>query len=207
MIVGDKVVLEKKENNKEKLNLLLDLDSTIIYSKKYKKGEKIIYENEFDINVLCEYEMNDGSYQIYLRNFSIDFLKNIKEKFNLYIYTMGNFQYASVVCNSIENLLGEIIFNGIVARHGNHYGQQKYFHVLQYLNEKNTIIIDDNKDIWLDEHKNNLIKIKEFKYKSYDNYIIDDDLYNLSQLFDLFHNNNLEEMIQSIILCYEQNLV
>jgi TFIIF-interacting CTD phosphatase-like protein len=203
MIVGDKVVLEKKVNDKEKLNLLLDLDGTIIHTKEYNKGEKIKYKNEFDMNVLCEYASGGYGYQIYLRNFSVDFLKNIKNKFNLYIYTMGDFNYASIVCNSIEKLINDNIFNGIISSHGNYNGQKKYFHVLNHFSNKNTIVIDDNKDIWLDEHKNNLIKIKEFKYESYDNYIMDNNLYNLSQLFDLFHNNNLEEMIQSIILCYE----
>jgi RNA polymerase II C-terminal domain phosphatase-like 3/4 len=169
MIVGDKVVFEKKQNDNMKLNLLLDLDNTLIHSKKSKNENEIKYEEGF--NILCEFQTQNNYYQVFVRNGLIDFLNEIKDKFNIYIYTMGTFDYATFIYKSIEILMDNDIFCGIIARDGDHAGQYKYFYILNHLDNNNTIVIDDTKNIWIDEHKKNLIVIQKFKhdYKKIDN--------------------------------------
>lgn len=209
MIVADKVVLEKSENDPKKLNLLLDLDSTIIYSKKYKKEKSndLSYPDEICSTVICEYMTESRIRHIHIRNNSMDFLKEMKKIFNIYIYTMGIFDYAASICQSIEKLIDQEIFSGIISRHGNVAGQFKYFYVLEHLNINNTIIIDDNSKVWIDENRKNLIKITPFIYKTYQNYLMDDHLKILKDLLVSFQNDmrnsNLHEIISTINICYQ----
>lgn len=207
MIVGDKVVHEIKDNDKEKLNLLLDLDSTIIYSKKYKKNTICDFTDDLCVTLLCEHETTEHIYQIHARNNFSDFLNDLCKHFNIYIYTMATFDYAFSICKSIEHHLKKKPFSGIVARHGNFEGQSKYFYNLKYLNENNTIIIDDNKDIWIDDHKKNLIKINQFKYTSLDNHTKDKSLEIIKELVISFikeiKDGNLYETIKTINTCYQ----
>jgi TFIIF-interacting CTD phosphatase-like protein len=210
MIVGDKVVHERQENNLQKLNLLLDLDSTIIYSIKHKNNNNYNFNdfnNETCLSVLCEHFTKDSIYQIHVRNNFADFLLELNNHFNIYIYTMATFDYASTVCDSIENILKIPLFSGIIARHGDHIGQFKYFYSLKHLNENNTIVIDDNTDVWIDDHKKNLIKIKRFKYISFEEYLEDKNLSILQNLIlnfiDDMKSNDFHETIKTINICYQ----
>lgn len=209
MIVGDKVVFEKNENDTKKLNLLLDLDSTIIHSKKYKKNvtNDISYADDICSTVICEYESSHHFYHIHIRNNSLEFLIEMKKSFNIYIYTMGVFEYALSVCRSIEQLVGHDIFSGIIARDGDSNGQSKYFHVLNHLTIDNTIIVDDNRNVWIEENRKNLIKINQFSYQNYENYLIDNDLQILKDLIVNFKENimhvGIHQVIDTIDSCYQ----
>lgn len=206
MLVGDKIVHEKLENDATKLNVLLDLDNTIIYSKLYNKNDTINFCDESYLTILCEHVTHNTIYQIHVRNKFSEFLLELKKHFNIYIYTMATFDYASSICHSLEHILKTQIFSGIIARDGDHHGQSKYFYSLKYLNEKNTIVIDDNINVWIDDNKKNLIQIKKFKYVSYENYLADNELSILQQIITKFindiKNNNLHETIKNINLHY-----
>jgi TFIIF-interacting CTD phosphatase-like protein len=208
MIVGDKVVHERQENNNQKLNLLLDLDSTIIHSIKRKREASNNFNDDVCLTVLCEHNTQNHTYQIHIRNNFSDFLLELNKHFNIYIYTMATFDYASIVCDSIENILRIPLFSGIIARHGENINQFKYFYSLKYLNENNTVVIDDNIDVWIDEHKKNLIKIKEFKYTNFEEYLVDNNLTVLQNLILSFvedmKNNDFHEVIKTINICYQE---
>lgn len=190
MIVGDKVVFEKNLHDSTKWNLLLDLDSTIVHSKKYAKNNKSLLYNEDDyFSIICEYETPSHVYKIHVRNNTFDFLNEMFGNFNIYIYTMGCFDYASCICKSIEHLIGKEIFSGIVARDGKSTKQFKYFYVLKHLTIDNTIIIDDNIDVWIKENQQNLIKINKFVYNNYSDYLNDVDIEKLKNI--IIQNKNM----------------
>ena len=203
-IVGDKCVL-LRAHNKSKFNLVLDLDSTLICSTLHIKTDQIEYGCD---TILCEFDHSSNKiYHVHQRKNLFDFLQEMGKYFNLYIYTMGTFDYAMNICLSIETLLCTEIFSGIVSRYEFNNQVQKYFYVVNELESTNTIIIDDNNNIWINDNKNNVIKINKYKYKKQDDYNNDNDLDILQNILleyvNLLTKENLLETIEMINALYQ----
>lgn len=166
------------ENIDNKLNIVLDLDNTIIYSKIMDSNDIIkikyfeLFKNE---NLLGKFNINKKTYLIYIRPYFSYFLNTIKMYFNLYIYTNSqdiycyhiidllkkkyqNFEIKKVLC---KNTTGSLIKQlSIIC---DNQDDLHFLNNVPVYSEfiKKTIIIDDDINVWKFD-LDNLIDIKPF---------------------------------------------
>ena len=140
-------------NEKYKYTLVLDLDETLIYL----KNKNMIIGKE---NIINNPYFNDSI--LILRPGLIDFLKKMKQIYELILFSSGTLDYIMPIVNIIEK--NEKFFEYILYRkHISVLNNGEYYKNLNLLNRniKNIIIIDDMyKNFQL--HKNNGICIKPF---------------------------------------------
>lgn len=193
---SQRVIFYTHIHNNDKLNLVLDLDQTLIDCENLlfafandtapKKSELYIYNQ-------------NSNYAIHGRKNLFNFLFEMKDKFNIYIYTNATENYSHEIINHIENKFGEQIFSGIISRDvDNYYNLMKKLcdFSLRNISEFNTIIIDDRNDIWNEKYHCNIIKILEFNHVNF-NY--DDELNIIKNLLNKYHTHISCENIHLII--------
>ncbi|XP_026432300.1 RNA polymerase II C-terminal domain phosphatase-like 4 [Papaver somniferum] len=164
---------------KNKLCLVLDLDHTLLHSvnvcdvskdgQDYLNKKAVVVSSNNDIKGLGSSGDNLYNYRgIYtkLRPHTREFLEQLSDKFELFVYTLGTRDYAQ----NMGRLLDPegVLFNSMVSRDDSTFEDRKNLDILAGPDEKNTIIIDDNKYVWK-EHKNNLIEIDEYKFFTKEN--------------------------------------
>lgn len=165
----------------QKLNLILDLDNTLIYTIKLKFKKDSLKNNN---NFLCDLVYNNSIYYVYSRPGLFDFLEKIYNVYDIYIFTLGINYYATIILNTICQKMNKNIFKKIYSREN--FSDNKKI-LLDELNEFNSIIIDDNKKAWINNY-NNIIEITPF----YDinNYMkLDNELDLLLNKLDLIKND------------------
>lgn len=151
-----------------KLNLVLDMDETLIHS--FYITEEI-KDFEKDKLFLCGFKNDCRTYYVYFRPGLFEFLIEVEKYFNLYIYTFGVKIYADIIVNAIGNKLGKNIFTQVYTRE-NFYNEKKL--LFNPSNDSNTIILDDNVKIW---HKTkNVIQIKAYYGPEEKEYYLDTEL-------------------------------
>jgi RNA polymerase II subunit A-like phosphatase len=219
--LGDKTIVEHRKNEKN-LNLILDLDQTLIHTEieyvRDKQKELPLLLSPYDTNnkrksnlkklknlhssIICEYKEHAYNYRVHGRLGLIHSLKELKDHFNIYIYTNGTYSYASNICKYIEKMAKEYLFSGIIARSSSLSSERKYIYILPYFNLYNTIIIDDRYDVWDIDNHYNLIQIREYIYKSHLEHAKDNDLCVLKELLlenkNYVSENNLHHIIENI---------
>lgn len=191
----DKVHLEKAnlgegmpKLNLEKLNLILDLDETLIHTIE-TKNKKDIEKYIFCSNLLLHYVYNETHLITFYRDNLFDFLKTMSTKFNLYVYTNGIKSYADRIICMINCQMGYNVFCDYKCRKGP-LPENKFITSFFGLNPQNTIIIDDHHEIWPDDSDNQII-IKQFMGPVIDDdsaVIDDDELSKLTILLTELHN-------------------
>ncbi|XP_074277277.1 RNA polymerase II C-terminal domain phosphatase-like 4 [Silene latifolia] len=99
-----------------KLNLILDLDNTLIHSKKPRKftlqDKKNVTNDSYDL-----YKVEGSSRLVKLSPEAREFLKKVREMFQLSIYTLGKRDYAQRIASllaggsnlDIRSMFGKII--------------------------------------------------------------------------------------------------
>jgi TFIIF-interacting CTD phosphatase-like protein len=187
-----------------KLNLVLDLDETLIYS-----YNNIIEMNKksFELNKhnYLFYEIINNSkdsetilirrYYLFLRPYLITFLKKISNYYNLILYTNSTEKYATIIINYINYLikLDSNIFTSIYYRFPN-MTLIKTLERLKNLNPNidstNTIIIDDNKEMWDIKYHNILYQIPHFTIYNYD-----------------YNNDNMLNLLYFDLILYYYNYI
>ena len=159
----------------KKLILLLDLDNTILHCasvliekeqvkslmEKYK-----LYLSKIPIkNALNRYDGILIKFRPYLKTF----LKNIKNKFEIFIYTQATKEYATGIIQYInKNFEEDILSTGrMIPRKidENGFAQNKSIKNVFPTQEKMVLIIDDNIDVWK-ESGNNFICIYPYRFFS-----------------------------------------
>ncbi|XP_026379199.1 RNA polymerase II C-terminal domain phosphatase-like 4 [Papaver somniferum] len=162
----------------KKLSLVLDLDHTLLHSVRicnvskddqdYLDKKAIVVSSMQDDNCrngdnLYKYM---GAIYVKLRPYTREFLKQLSDRFELFLYTMGTRFYAEVMGKLLDP--DGVIFNSIVSKDDSTIRNRKNMDILAGPDEKNTIIIDDNKYVW-EEHQNNLIQIDKYTYFTEEN--------------------------------------
>jgi TFIIF-interacting CTD phosphatase-like protein len=214
VFIQDKIIMEKTNHIFKNLNLIFDLDQTLVHTlitpindspKKEKTYFDKLYTN-LQSFIICEYDSLSRNYKVYGRKGIIEILVELKDYFNIYIYTNGLYSYAQKISDSIERLANGEIFAGLISRASQFSTEQKYIEVLPHFNINNTIIIDDRDDIWCINVHNNLIQIKEYIYGSNIDYFRDNDLLILKDLLlrykDSIQDTNIHQIISFIKLSY-----
>jgi TFIIF-interacting CTD phosphatase-like protein len=199
---SERIIFYSHIHDDNKLNLVLDLDQTLIDAEYIFLEKNTICKN----SKLFMFEQNNNL-MIHGRKNLFDFLFEMKDKFNIYIYTNATESYSHKIAEFIENKFDEKIFSGIICRdYDNYYNLTKELDdfCLRNISKFNTIIIDDRNDIWDEKYHGNIIKIIEFKHPNYDDDIELDIIKNLLNKYYLYMNNeNLHMIIPHINNLYK----
>jgi TFIIF-interacting CTD phosphatase-like protein len=190
--------------DEKKLNIILDLDNTIVYTKIIDSSDfiKIKYFEIFNNNnLLGKFNIDDKTYFVYIRPYFLYFLNTIKMYFNLYIYTNSH----SIYCKNIIDLLTKkysyFEIKKVICRNASNslikqlsafcdnYDDLHFLYGIPSYNEftKISIIIDDDIDIWKYD-SDNLINVKPFNGYNENNDLPDDTLLILTNRLFFIHN-------------------
>lgn len=191
---SNKFYFNYKINNSEtnylvkNLNIALDLDSTLIFC---------TCSNNFDFELLTSFKLNNCTIYIYERPYLKEFFDFIKNNFNIYIYTNGNYEYSEILSTHLKHKFNIHICE-IICRINTNKQQNKLLEYFSNSNitNNNTIIIDDIQYIWKNSFLN-VINIKPFDLNNF--YFNDNSIFNEIDLFILI------EFITSFLESHEKN--
>lgn len=157
----------------EKLILLLDLDNTIIHTSQIRilpediKFLQDMYKDYFaKVPIKNEFNRNDLIF-VKFRPFLKTFLKNIKNKYEIFIYTQGTKEYATAIIQYINlNFEGDSLStNRMMYRvlDENGFAKNKSIKNVFPTQENMILIIDDHIEVWK-ESGDNFICIYPYKF-------------------------------------------
>uniref|UniRef100_A0A803MC60 protein-serine/threonine phosphatase n=1 Tax=Chenopodium quinoa TaxID=63459 RepID=A0A803MC60_CHEQI len=156
--------------NRKKLHLVLDLDNTLIHSIK-TLSKRFTLEDREKIKTSYEdvYEICDGTRLVKLRPGARDFLVQASTMFELSIYTLAKESYAKEVAKMLRSNVCQkrVKFENVISKEDCTSccpkQRRKGLDVL-LSDERVVLIVDDLEEVWSNEHKKNLIKIKPYKF-------------------------------------------
>ncbi len=207
-----------KKGEEKRLNLVLDLDNTIILCKMVSKEEKEIKGEEMlkKRRYLTSFEDDLNVYYIYERPYLSYFISTVSNIYNIYVYTNAHRKYCELVLEALKRKYPQLHINNYVAKKDIRESNMKSLYMLEIITGhqvehgffQNTIILDDRKDIWPLNLKN-LIMIKPYYEleiddeellgmtimmsdikKEYDILLKKKSLYNVQILLDKIKSNN-----------------
>lgn len=159
----------------KKLILLLDLDNTILHCcSTLISGEKLKNLNEKYMEYISKIPIKNNinrydSILIKFRPFLRTFFKNIKNKYEIFVYTQATKEYATSIIQYVNtNFEKDILsISRMIPRSLNEDGfaENKSIKNVFPTQEKMILIIDDNKDVWK-ESGNNFIYIYPYRFFS-----------------------------------------
>lgn len=183
------VEVEFDSNYEHKVNLVLDLDETLIHC---------IFNPKFAItkdNLLTTLTFDSFKGYVYYRPFLFDFLEQVEKHFNIILFTMGVKDYAEPIISEIHKKYGRTIFKKIIARKkqfDDSIGKSlKPFK----LNTANSIVVDDRSDFWPNDIMN-LIRINPFHgpEEMWLPFLLDQELRKMGQIVIEIQKGFLEQM-------------
>ena len=217
---------EKNFKCDNKLNIVLDLDNTIICTEIYDSTDilKIKYIELFkNKQLLGKFTIGKKIYIIFIRPYFTYFLNTITMYFYIYIYTNSS----KIYCDNVLNLLKLKYFNFEVKKIICRNDTLSYIKQLSIISDnaddlhfltdipeynefrKKTIIIDDTIDVWKFD-KDNLIVIDPYKSIFEKDKLPDDILLILTNrlflIYNLFYLNieeNSDFDIKNLIFKYK----
>ena len=181
-------------------NLVIDLNGILIFSSHLIDARDITKYTSFNNFLLIYKDFDHNMSVIYYRNFIKEFLLEINNYYNIYIYSSINKTQTDFCVMMLVNLLGINVFKGIYLKHQNEPKSLENIH----LNPLNTIIIDYNNTNWkLNER--NLLLIPIFKGPNIQDYDKNTDLLNLKKclcrIYKLFVDNLYGDICNYISEC------
>ena len=196
----------------EKLILLLDLDNTIIHTSQIRilsEEIKILKDKYKDylakVPIKDEINRND-LILVKFRPFLKTFLKNIKNKYEIFIYTQGTKEYATAIIQYIninfEN--DSLSTNRMMYRILDENGLAKIKSIKNVFptQENMILIIDDIIEVW--NEKDNLIQIYPYKFFSEKEKNIDEIINGKNtnkEKFLKYEYDNVLFCITNLLLC------
>ena len=194
-------------------NLIIDLDNTMICSKKiyryisnFNEVTKMITHKNF----IYYHNYNDSTYLIFARPKLKEFLQDAYKNFNLYVFTLANNSYAEPIIKKLEQIY-QIKFLKFWTKNDLDIDirTNKKFKCMcvTKLDINKTFIIDDNMDVWINHIGQDIKIIKINQYMGpYDINYIKDDKKELIQIKEIDVNQtDMEDML--IYLDYLKKLI
>lgn len=180
--------------NKNKINIILDIDQTLVFSQLLTSYEDINYINDLNIDKTDSHfitfliDNNQYFYYIQVRPYLKQFISKLSPYCNFYINSMANPNYVRTVLillNQKYNLiLNDDGLNNVFITPPN---EQKTL-PNEITKDGNFIILDDNIYAWDKSYLNNIIPVKKFfgfyNYYKKENIYANDSLY----IYYLFTN-------------------
>lgn len=176
--------------------LVLDLNGILIYSSHLidiREINKYIQMKNFML-IYKDFDMN--MYIIYYRTYIREFLLELNNYYDIYIYSTLNKIQTDVFISTLNNLIGINIFKGVYIK----FGKIKSLNDMN-LNKEHTVIIDINDKQWTNYHEN-LIIINTFRGPHDSTYDKNTDLQFLKKclvkIYKSFIDNNSIDIRQYI---------
>ena len=200
------ITIEKDREGKDnKLELVLDLDNTCIYSYLYDKNALYVQDNQKKFHKkkakIISFQYKD--FVLYnvliLREGLEEFLKYVLPICNFHISTLGTKNYGKEIANIFKDSFG-IEFKGFKGKLDENECT-KYISDL-YIKKEKTVIIDDNANVWEKDSENIIISkfffdeecsmIKREKPKEIEDKIDEINAF-LNSYNYIFYNNIIEK--------------
>ncbi|KAJ0048828.1 hypothetical protein Pint_15275 [Pistacia integerrima] len=153
--------------SQRKLQLVLDLDHTLLHSKdihKLTRAEEYLKRRADSSENMSDGDLFnlDNDFIVKLRPCIRTFLKEVSSMFELYIYTMGSRCYAEEVAMLLDPKCQYFIKSRIISRDDSKQTQKKSLDFVLG-QERGIVILDDTESVW-NEHKDNLIVMGKYNY-------------------------------------------
>ena len=163
--------IKQKENESDKLNLVLDLDHTIIFSCQFPEIQNNRYIKDIYYKILfksLDLEIvRLPSKQVYVFQFREglkSFFDNTKNFCNYHIYSSSFKLYATQIVQKLEDKFG-IKIQSLKANDDIYYRDIDKNLTKINLNHQNSIIIDDNPSTWRNNLNNIILSKRFYDYK------------------------------------------
>ena len=163
--------IKQKENESDKLNLVLDLDHTIIFSCQFPEIQNNRYLKDIYYKILfksLDLEIvRLPSKQVYVFQFREglkSFFDNTKNFCNYHIYSSSFKLYATQIVQKLEDKFG-IKIQSLKANDDIYYRDIDKNLTKINLNHQNSIIIDDNPSNWRNNLNNIILSKRFYDYK------------------------------------------
>ena len=184
-----------------KINIILDIDQTLVYSQRINNKEELtLYNNNIQYNDDCHFiefnlENKKYLYNVQVRKGLKEFILKLLPYCNFYISTMANPIYIKEVLTLLNKKYNLILNNS---------GSNNVF--ITYQNEKKTLpseitkygnflILDDNICAWDKSYLSNIIPVRKF-YGLYNNVNSSEYIYDTVYQYYLFTNK---------LYCFNEN--
>lgn len=159
---------------RKKIDLILDLDQTLIFSKENTKNEKDDPENSV-YNISIDLSSNKKkNYQVQFRKGFKEFMEQILQISNIYINTHASKKYANQIITLIKNKYNyDICIDNVTSSNTTNLNLKT---INENIKNDNFLIVDDSIISWEDIYFDNIIpsmKFQGFFYKNQNNVIIE----------------------------------
>jgi CTD nuclear envelope phosphatase 1 len=201
-----KIIDMQNIHNIKKLNLILDLDETLIHSisrTKYRFNKQFKLSDAHITDLFLGHLITkDFKRVVFHRPYLFEFLENISKEYNIFVYTNGTETYAKMIIDMITSKLNFNPFLKYCCRANKKTQQMKKF-VKDFspdITENNTIIIDDC-NVWPENIKNQIM-IKKFQWPNELNHKDDENLNIMVKILykiNTLHNENKRKKISTHI--------
>jgi len=148
----------------EKLELVLDIDHTILHASRNRKAIRKIWSVDREKLLIHDVWVKEKKcYWIKIRKGFLSFLQDISSFYNIHLYTNANQGYAQGISNLIESLCGgQKIIKAMVSRDTNPLFALDKSLIQIGCEPYRSVILDDRIDVW--ENVGQLIQIPWFKF-------------------------------------------
>ena len=181
-------ILSKNKSNK--LNIILDVDQTLIYSKEINEKEILLYSNNKSCDShFIEFNFNNKKhfYFIQVRKGIKHFITKLSQYCNFFINSMANPLYIKEVLNLLnKNYNLNLNNNGSGNVFITHQNSKKTLPP-EITKNGNFLILDDNVCAWDESYFSNIISVRKF-YGSYNS--INSTEFNYDAVYQYFFFSN-----------------
>ena len=173
--INNKINYIISHNKENKINIILDIDQTLVFSQKIEEKEKIVNINNNDLcndNYYIEFYLENKKYNYFVqvRKGLKDFILKLSPFCNFYVNTMANPVYIKEVLILLNkkynlNLCNSGINNVFITSQNN-----KKTLPPEITKNGNFLILDDNICVWDKSYLSNIIPVRKF-FGHFDNNI------------------------------------
>ncbi|KAL2927676.1 RNA polymerase II C-terminal domain phosphatase-like 4 [Bienertia sinuspersici] len=154
---------------RRKLHLVLDLDHTLVLS---QKGSSLTMEQKKAMKSMQDYyvisDNDNDKVLVKLRPRVREFLIQVSDMFDLWVYTLGSRAYATRVVELLESEVPSVkIWNVISSEDCFKYRVKGLDVVLAH--ENVVLVVDDSEHVWGECYRKNLINVKRYDINSISN--------------------------------------
>lgn len=192
--INEKIDNIISEANKNKINIILDIDQTLVYSQRInneKDKMKLLNNNTLSDNHFIEFYLENKKYIYYIqvRNGLQEFISNLSPYCNFYVNTMANPIYIKSVLNLLNQKYNLNLYNGGNGASNVFITYQKERKTLppEITKDGNFLILDDNICAWDKTYLANIIPVRKY-YGSFNNINSDEISFDTIYQYYFFKN-------------------
>ena len=158
--INDIEIGKDKKGNNNKLELVLDLDNTCIFTIFYNRDKLLaeVIQNQFRKKEaqLIKFQYNEKTLHsvMIIRNGLLEFVNYVEPLCNFYISTLGAKEYGKAIKNILTSSFG-ITFLGFKGKECEKQKEKKLGDLS--IKKENTVIIDDSVNVWSVDSENVII--------------------------------------------------